>query len=922
MPPSTLSSIAKAVLLRLATMKRLDLSDLPLDFSAQNYLDLNPDLAENHVNPYQHYIMFGRAEDRPYRPEHLPGPASKLVPIQTLPDDFDTEEYLRLNPDLEQNPGNPEEHFLKFGVFEFRKYREDRPPAIPNDPRYKNLPKDFDPEVYLTLNQDLLYARINPYDHYAQSGFHEGRPVRFPQLFACLGKALDPEKPTVLVVSHEASRTGAPVLAWNLCQQLTDTYNTVVLLLGDGGLLPNFQFDVHATYVVPSARHNHAVAKLVVKELQKRHQFEFSILNSMETGILCKPLTLASVPTVLLIHEFAAYTTPRERFLDAHVWASVSVFSNDLIKSNAISCFPNRLFESAHVLPQGKCVLPPAFLDVVDHSPPLDIATIGVKDYAKANRKLVIGIGTICMRKGVDLFIEAATRMTSIAGKDAFDFLWVGAYPPYSHEYSAFLNDQIDRAGMSNRIQIASETDDLDSLYDEASLLLLSSRLDPLPNVAIDAICKGLPLVCFDKASGIAGILRDSGLGDQCVAEYINTSDMAIKAVRIMDEGNQASMKEALRKIGSATFSMRSYFEKLFGLKHEANDHLKQMSATVKTLLTSGRFDSMYYSGSEPLQQEQNVKSELCWEYVLQTRVGAIRRKPMVGFNPLIYRERLGLLPAIDPFLHHIEHPNDPRYQSPHLITPISDFPSDGHTDLRVALHIHAYYPSLLGDILERLPANRSPFDLFITVDSDEKKREVMHILQKHVFAQAQVIQYPNQGRDVYPFLFLCEALENRYDVIGHVHTKKSPHALHVLDLVPRWRNLLLGNLIGSMHEERMLDRIISHMTAHPEVKIVFPDDPFVEGWGKNVEIAKQLIPENEFVELPQQFEFPIGTMFWARTDYLKEFMAMELSKRFIPEEPLPIDGTVLHAWERLLGAKVGTDPSLYALTYVPGLTR
>jgi glycosyltransferase involved in cell wall biosynthesis len=903
-------------------MHRLDLSDLPLDFSAKNYLDLNPDLIEGNVNPYQHYLIWGKAEARPYRPEHLPSPNAELAPLQTLPSDFDAAEYLRLNSDLELLDGSPEEHFLTFGVFEFRKYLEDRPPAIPNDPKYKNLPMDFDPEIYLTLNQDLLCARINPYDHYATCGFHEGRPVHFPQLFASVGKKLDPGKPTVLVVSHEASRTGAPVLAWNLCRQLNDTHNTVVLLLGDGGLLPNFQFEVHATYVVPSARHNHAVAKLVARELQKRHQFEFSILNSMETGILCKPLTLAGIPTVLLIHEFAAYTTPRERFLDAHVWASVSVFSNDLIKSNAIHCFPNRLFEYAHVLPQGKCALPPTLSDAAGHHPAFGVNTIVANKYSKASRKLVIGIGTICMRKGVDLFIEVATRMKSIAGRDAFDFLWIGAYPPYSHEYSAFLNDQIDRGGMSDNIRIASETDDLDSLYEEASLLLLSSRLDPLPNVAIDAICKGLPIVCFDKASGIAGILHDNGLGEQCVAEYINTLDMATKALRIMDENIHQSTMEAFKKIGLENFSMRSYFEKLFALKQEASDHLNQVSATAKALLASGRFDFTYYTGSEPLQQEHSVKYELCLEYVLQTRVGALLRKPVVGFNPFIYRERMGLPPAIDPLLHYVEHSDDPDYQSPSLITPASHLQSDGHLNLRVALHIHAYYPSLLGDILERLPPNRSPLDLFITVDSDEKEREVMHILREHTFEQAQITQYPNQGRDVYPFLSLCETLVDHYDVIGHVHTKKSPHALHVFDLVPRWRKLLLGNLIGSKHEERMLDRIVSHMAVHPEVQIVFPDDPFVVGWGKNTESAKQLIPENELAELPQQFEFPIGTMFWARADYLKELAAMKLPQRFILEEPLPADGTVLHAWERLLGAKIGTNPLHYALTFVPGLNR
>ena len=42
---------------------------------------------------------------------------------------------------------------------------------------------------------------------------------------------LDPGKTTVLVVSHEASATGAPILALNLAQQLRATHNVIVMLL-------------------------------------------------------------------------------------------------------------------------------------------------------------------------------------------------------------------------------------------------------------------------------------------------------------------------------------------------------------------------------------------------------------------------------------------------------------------------------------------------------------------------------------------------------------------------------------------------------------------------------------------------------------------------------------------------------------------
>jgi hypothetical protein len=45
-------------------------------------------------------------------------------------------------------------------------------------------------------------------------------------------------------------------------------------------------------------------------------------------------------------------------------------------------------------------------------------------------------------------------------------------------------------------------------LPSSADLFLLSSRLDPLPNVAIDELTMGLPVLCFEKTSGIADFMR------------------------------------------------------------------------------------------------------------------------------------------------------------------------------------------------------------------------------------------------------------------------------------------------------------------------------------------------------------------------------------------------------------------------------
>jgi glycosyltransferase involved in cell wall biosynthesis len=901
--------------------KQLQVDQLPLDFDARGYLELNPDLAEKQINPFEHYLLVGQWEGRTYKDEEQ---GEAWNPASQLPADFDPEEYRRVNPDLANFTGNLTTHFLLHGIKEFRRYREDKKPLIPALKKYERLPSDFDPDVYVELNPDVDNPEIIPQDHYVELGLHEGRQHRFPDVQACIGKPLDANKPTVLLVSHEASRTGAPVLTWNILQEYQSTHNTVVLLLGDGALLSNFQVDANETYLVPSAKHNRHTARHVIAKLKHRHNIEFAVLNSIETGALCRPLTMGGIPNILLVHEFAANTSPPEKFLDSRTWASLTLFSTQLTKDDAVRCFPNRGFDDALVIPQGRCLVPRAIqlqnrTTFVEKAAPADTL-----DMVTGKRKLVIGLGSVCIRKGVDLFIEVASQMRSMAGTDGFEFLWVGGgYPDYDPEYSAFLADHIQRAGLEDVVHIVPDTDNLDALYEASSLLLLTSRLDPLPNIAIDAICKGLPLACFDKASGIADVLKASNLGEDCVAAYLNTTDMATKALALCDERTLPRIKAALLAIGGSTFSMPGYCQELSRLKEKAKEIVSRHASTARLLIESERFDLAYYRGNLPPKRlYERTYVESIWEYMLQTRQATVVRKPAPGFNPLVYKERMQLDQEVDPFLHHIQNPDNAANVLPRVIGPSHEVLKIEDAAKPVALHIHAYYPDLLVDILERVGKNHYPIDLYITVDSEAKQKQVHGLLETHSAFRASVSIHANKGRDVYPFLALFESLKDHYEIVGHVHTKKSPHVQEGSDLVSRWREMLLGNLLGSERCENMADRIISHLRQYRDTQVIFPDDPHIIGWGKNRKFALQLIDQARFNSLPEHFEFPVGTMFWATSAFLTPLASSRPPEELCPVEPLPIDGTILHAWERLLGATAASTPPQYALTFVPGLTR
>src|SRR5205823_6151269 len=71
----------------------------------------------------------------------------------------------------------------------------------------------FDPEYYGRRNPDVARAGVSLLWHYITSGRGEGRrPVSSAAQFRFDRSRLHPGRQVVVVINHEASRTGAPIL--------------------------------------------------------------------------------------------------------------------------------------------------------------------------------------------------------------------------------------------------------------------------------------------------------------------------------------------------------------------------------------------------------------------------------------------------------------------------------------------------------------------------------------------------------------------------------------------------------------------------------------------------------------------------------------------------------------------------------------
>jgi glycosyltransferase involved in cell wall biosynthesis len=376
----------------------------------------------------------------------------------------------------------------------------------------------FDPQFYLDLYEDIGRRDLSPLDHFIEHGTREGRRPLPVSKRLSFPPVCDSSRPTVLLLVHDASRTGAPVLGWNIVRALSHSTNVVSVIM-HGGVLEECFLAASAAVVGPMTWDEWQPMEMrrVAARLVDVYHPLYAIANSIETSLLVPPLAALGVPSVALVHEFAAYTRPVSKIRDVLDWATHIVFPSKVVADAMFRAVPSsRDRQGTHVMPQGRSDLPGVLIE--DSLRPDERA---IEREIRPNESLdafvVLGLGTVQYRKGVDLFLATAACARRMAPDLKLRFVWVGeGYDPDADfSYSAYLSEQIIQSDIGDMVVILGAVENLDPVYRCADVLFLSSRLDPQPNVGIDALTRGLPTVCFDGASGLPYSSRNNLLAGE-----------------------------------------------------------------------------------------------------------------------------------------------------------------------------------------------------------------------------------------------------------------------------------------------------------------------------------------------------------------------------------------------------------------------
>jgi glycosyltransferase involved in cell wall biosynthesis len=356
--------------------------------------------------------------------------------------------------------------------------------------------------------------------------------------------------PTILFISHEASRTGAPIfllrfLRWFQEQDRTPFH---ILLASHGPLAAEFAalgptdcFEPELTFgyralrklgMDGAARSKHLRA---LREKLLASNIGLIYSNTFVNGRILEFLSFLDCPVLCHVHELEGpirlFGAENEALVKKY--ASQYIAVSEAVRSNLVA---------GRGIPGGRVNVIHGFIPVT-----AEVDAVAADSRAAVRRELkisqeslvVCGCGSIEARKGIDLFLGTAKRVKERMAGGSVHFIWVGGGPEQARQ----AEKQAREMGLGDTVHFLGAKADVAKYYAASEIFFLSSREEPLGLVMLEAALQGLPVVCFQESGGAPEFVEeDAG----CVVPGLDVEKMAEAIVELLSDG------ELRRRLGAA----------------------------------------------------------------------------------------------------------------------------------------------------------------------------------------------------------------------------------------------------------------------------------------------------------------------------------------------------------------------------------
>ena len=228
----------------------------------------------------------------------------------------------------------------------------------------------------------------------------------------------------------------------------------------------------------------------------------------------------------------------------------------------------------------------------------------------------------------------------------------------------------------------------------------------------------------------------------------------------------------------------------------------------------------------------------------------------------------------------------------------------------KIGLFLHIYFEDLIDECFDYSSNLPEHADIFITTNSEEKKKKIeekFSTLKNKV--DIKVIE--NRGRDVSAFLIPNSEEILKYDIACFAHDKKTKQLKPQLK-GEDFKYKCFENILGS---KEFVCNVINLFLENPKLGLLSPFGPnhaefysnIGREWGhsgnNNYSLTCDLLSKLDIeinVDKNKAPVAPYGTMFWFRPRAFKKILEKDWKYEDFPKEPNKIDGTILHAIERV----------------------
>lgn len=222
------------------------------------------------------------------------------------------------------------------------------------------------------------------------------------------------------------------------------------------------------------------------------------------------------------------------------------------------------------------------------------------------------------------------------------------------------------------------------------------------------------------------------------------------------------------------------------------------------------------------------------------------------------------------------------------------------------AVVIELYYEENLDFYLSYVANIPNEIDRFF-LSSNGSVLEKISMLYAHA-DNTYFIKKKNRGRDISALLVAFYPYLHNYRYIGFLHDKRAKHDYLKEDFA-LWLDNLWGNMLFSQDYIRnvieLLEREKYGILLPPKPIGKYMDSMYSEPWNDDYERVKELAVKLKLKESINKNDvdmISIGSVFWCRVEALEKLFCYKWGYEDFPMEPMPNDGTISHAIERIFG--------------------